>query len=92
MLETDFVPTKGSSVKPKAAENFQAVIYESRKSKQKAEEHRAPKEKVERNKNVDEFNIKKVKHEVVKLAMTGLGAEEKQEARVRLAISLGKRL
>lgn len=90
MSETAFISTRGSSLKRKAEESFQVVVFESHKPK-----GRQPKPAVgDEAKNCSPtkdngFNIKRAKHEVVKFAMSGLEGSEKEEAKVRLAIKLG---
>lgn len=91
MSETDFVPTRGSSLKRKAEENFQIVVFESHKSKQKAQNSGETEVKqTSSSGKAAGVDIKKAKHEVVRFAMSGLEGEEKEEAKVRLAIKLGK--
>lgn len=87
----DFVPTKGSTLKRKAADNFQVVAFESYKPKNKQPKPETQNENSTRNlDNDDAFNIKKVKHEIVKFAVSGMEGSEKEEAKIRLAIQLGK--
>lgn len=90
MSETDFVPTKGSSLKRKAAENFQAVVFESYKPKNKQPKVETANRDDKNTSKSTDFNIKKVKHEIVKFAVSGMEGNEKEEAKVRLAIQLGK--
>lgn len=92
MAETDFVPTRGSSVKRKAAENFEVVFFESYKPKNKQRKAETATEDAKNTSKDTEFNIKKAKHEIVKFAVSGMEGSEKEEAKVRLAIQLGRQL
>lgn len=89
MSETAFIPTKCSSLKRKAEENFQVVVFESHKPKEKPTKPINSKENTEDSNKERELNIKKVKHDIVKFAMSGLEGSEKEEAKVKLAIKLG---
>lgn len=89
MSETTFVQTRCSSLKRKAEENFQVVVFESHKPKKKQSRTENLQGIPKSSSQEGEFNIKQVKHEVVKFAMSGLEGNEKEEAKVRLAIKLG---
>lgn len=85
----EFVPTRGSSVKRKAAENFEVVVFQSYKPKNKKLTQDSGNKSTENSSSDSGFNIKKAKHEIVKFAVSGMEGNEKQEAKVRLAIQLG---
>lgn len=89
MSETDFVPTRGSALKKKAADNFEVVVFESYKPKAKQAKLETQKADAGNPSKDAAFDIKKAKHEIVKFAVSGMEGSEKQEAKVRLAIRLG---
>lgn len=89
MSDTDFVPTRGSSLKKKAAESFEVVVFESYKPRNKKPKIENATDDGKHASKDNEFNIKKVKHEIVKFAVSGMEGSEKEEAKVRLAIQLG---
>lgn len=87
---SDFIQTKSSRLKQDAENNFQVVTFTSYKKKaQKESESIAETKEEVRNVGV---NMKRTKHEIVKLALSGYDSQKKEEAKVQLAISLGKSL
>lgn len=89
MSASDFIKTKASSSVNK---NFQTVVYESYKPKEKRKKNEEP-IKIESNNynkiSENEFNIKKARHEIIKFGISGFDSSEKQKANVQLAIKLG---
>lgn len=83
-----FIPTKSSLLKRKAPSEFQVVTFESHKPKAK----KAPAESLQdntRQSKPNELDMKRARHEVLKFGMSGFDPEKKEEAKVKLAISLG---
>ncbi|XP_030752591.1 uncharacterized protein C1orf131 homolog [Sitophilus oryzae] len=82
----DFVPTRASLLKGKPVNDYQEVSFTSYKSKGKKE---STKMDSEDNILKNDLDVKKVKHEIVKLSIEGLNPLKKEEAKIQLAIKLG---
>ncbi|KAF2894539.1 hypothetical protein ILUMI_11633 [Ignelater luminosus] len=88
----DFIPTRSSRLNKTSQEKFQAVVYNSHKKANAPENntvHSNVKKVAKVASNNTSFNIKQAKHEVVRFGMSGLDPQEKEEAKVQLAIRLG---
>lgn len=85
---SDFIPTRGSAQKKNAEKDFVVAKYESYKSKGKIvkDEQKKSEENINKPK---EFNINKVKHEIIKFGMSGFDSQKKEEAKIQLAVKLG---
>lgn len=81
----DFVVTKSSASKKGCAKEFQCVVYESYKSKNRSEESRLE----NGNHQTDKLDVNKITHEVFKFGIARMNPEEKREAKKKLAIKLG---
>nr|CAD7203590.1 unnamed protein product [Timema douglasi] len=83
------IPTKCSRLRSGGASSFQAVVYETYKStKKRAPSQASP---TEPGAQKDVIDMKRVRYEVFKFAMSGYNPEKKEEAKVSLAIKLGAR-
>lgn len=84
-----FIITRASQGKTQKEINFTFASFASSKPKQ-------PKKRIVPELSVppngEEFNIKKAKHEVVKLGTSGLDSQKKEDAKIQLAIKLGSEL
>ncbi|KAJ8962348.1 hypothetical protein NQ318_018330 [Aromia moschata] len=86
--ESYFIPTRASMLKKNTSEDFQAVTFESYKSKKQKEKHDVTVKNTQKIQQND-FNIKQAKHEIIKLGMSGFDRQKKQEAKTQLLIKLG---
>ncbi|CAG9865185.1 unnamed protein product [Phyllotreta striolata] len=86
----DFIPSKASALK-KSEVNFEAVVYESYKKKKSENSVMRNLEKPITNDKKDggELNMRHTKNEIVKLAMSGLDPEQKEQAKINLLVKLG---
>lgn len=87
-----FIQTKSSLLKEKAAANFQAVKFEAHKPKAKKIKTGVEDdtESVSPNSKSNDLDMKKTRYEVIKFGMSGFDPEKKEEAKIQLAIKLGK--
>lgn len=83
-----FIPTKSSLLKRKAPSEFQVVTFESHKPKAKKVSTESLQDNTRQSKP-NELDMKRARHEVLKFGMSGFDPEKKEEAKVKLAISLG---
>lgn len=86
------VLTKAALALKNAENNFQVVKYESHKPKKKQTLNIETKpdsnnQSMHLKKDLD---LKKIRHEVVKFGMSGFVGTKKEEAKIALAVSLGK--
>lgn len=84
----DFVPTKASAAKKDSTKDFQICSFETYKPKER-------KNKIKEETRVtiartNKLNVAKVKHEIMKFGMSGFDNVKKEEAKIQLAIKLGK--
>lgn len=85
----ELIPTRASMLNKKAKDNFEMIVHTSTKRKaNKPPEIDTKTYQITEAPNT--FNIKQAKHEVIKFGMSGMNAQQKEEAKVQLAISLGK--
>lgn len=82
----NLIPTKASLLK--GVQKVEEVTYVSYKPKKKEEKAQAN-EQAE-SININCFNIKKAKNEVIKFALSNLEGQEKRNATMQLAIKLGR--
>nr|CAD7412226.1 unnamed protein product [Timema cristinae] len=83
------IPTKCSRLRSGGASSFQSVVFETHKStKKRAPSQASP---TEPGAQKDVIDMKRVRYEVFKFAMSGYNREKKEEAEVNLAIKLGAR-
>lgn len=80
----DFIPTKGSKSKG-IISTVQTQSFNSEKSKKKEICTNPPTLTL----NNDDVNIKHIKREIIKLGMSGLDVQKKEEYKIQLAIKLG---
>lgn len=83
-----FIQTKSSLLKQKAASNFLAVKFEAHKPK--AKKLKTGVEEETETINSNDLDMKKTRYEVIKFGMSGFDPEKKEEAKIQLAIKLGK--
>lgn len=88
--ELSFVQTKFTALNKGAVNNFQVVVHNT---KRKKADRRTREDNIELSKipetQKEEVDMKKARYEVFKFAMSGLKADQKQEAKEALAIQLG---
>ncbi|KAL7304580.1 hypothetical protein TKK_0003362 [Trichogramma kaykai] len=72
-------------------ENFEVVTFESRKKKQKTSEDEKEKEEEEQvlSKEEAEKEMKRLRHEVLKFAISGSNKEQARQKKIELLIKLG---
>lgn len=90
MSDESFIPTKCSLLKRKSEENFQIVTYKSYKPKKKIKVIDENASESMHTATTSELNMKQAKHEVIKFGMSGFDSHRKEEAKVQLAIKLGR--
>ncbi|KAF7285375.1 hypothetical protein GWI33_010774 [Rhynchophorus ferrugineus] len=82
-----FIPTRASLLKNSDANNYQEISYISYKSKKKKA---AKQEESDTDENIQKsFDVRKMKHEIVKFSIEGFDKEKKEEVKRNLAIKLG---
>lgn len=85
------VLTKAALALNNAEKNFKVVKFEAHKPKKREnlsnEKEVDKRNTVSQNKEVD---LKKIRHEIVRFGMSGFDSTKKQEAKIALAVSLGK--
>lgn len=86
------IMTKAALAVKNAEANFQVVKFEAHKPKKKlnVEEHEAPTISKDSPFAKKDLDLKKIRHEVVKFGMSGFDPSKKEEAKIALAVSLGK--
>lgn len=84
----DFIPTKGSVCNEQAVKNYKVSTFESYKPK----EGKVSEAKIVSKTGVprSEINMNKAKHEIIKFGMSGFDPTKKEEAKIQLAIKLGR--
>ncbi|XP_056647449.1 uncharacterized protein C1orf131 homolog [Diorhabda sublineata] len=86
MEPLSFIPSRASQ--NKKVVNFEKVVFESYKSK-KPKSKSLVSENKEDKEEKRELNMKQTKHEIIKLGMSGLEGQQKEEAKINLLIKLG---
>ncbi|XP_023028174.2 uncharacterized protein [Leptinotarsa decemlineata] len=84
-----FIPSKASSLKKKSEAGFQAVFYESYKSKNPKKATKTGNEEPVDGKESKEFNIRQAKQEVIKFGTSGFDSQTKKAEKINLLIKLG---
>lgn len=87
--QDSFIPTRASMLQKKGNVDFQKISYESYKSTKSKKNIKDVKETT-KDREHNDFNIKKAKYEIIKFGMSGFDPQKKEEAQVQLAIKLGK--
>lgn len=96
-MNEGFVRTKSSLTREDKVPEFQEVVFNSHKRKQKDEAHSAPVRKrnalpdpVPKREDDDQRSfMKKARYDIIKFGMTGFDSAKKEETKQALAISLG---
>lgn len=96
-MDTCFIQTKGSLNRKTAEKEFSAISFESYKPKPKPVLEESHKDETEsqlksqhHHKDAPELNIKRAKQEIIRFGMTGFDAATQEDAKIKLAIKLGK--
>lgn len=87
----EIVPTKAVLFKEGAKSQFKAIVYESHKSKHSEDVGNviATPYRGGNQNDSPEFDIKKVRHEVMRFGISGFTTRNKKKAEIALAIQLG---
>lgn len=89
MSTLDIVPTRAMLLQKEQAETqFKAVIHESHKAKQRGPKAAAPK-RAAGDKDDDEPDMKRMKNEVFNFGISGYTFQDRQKAKIALAVKLG---
>lgn len=85
------IQTKAALALKNAESNFKVVKFEAHKPKKK--EAQGTEKQIDTRNNDQqkkEIDLKRIRHEIVKFGMSGFDPTKKQEAKIALAVSLGK--
>lgn len=89
----DIVPTRAMLLKKSdVANDFKAVVFETYKSKKgNSESSAAAKKRIANNdkETANEFDMKKIRHEVFNFGISGYDFQDQQKAKIALALKLG---
>lgn len=85
-----FIPTRASIAKGRKADTLEVVSFHSHKPKLKTSNAAPSFISEQKEDSGSVFNIKQAKHEIIRFGMSGFDPQKKQEARIQLAVKLGK--
>lgn len=85
----EIIPTRAMLLQKKQAETqFKAVVHESHKSKKRAPKPAAAKRSAGGDDD-DGLDMKRIKHEVFNFGISGYNFQDRQKAKIALAVKLG---